>query len=80
MISGFEDDFQGECPYCGETIPIILPDDEATEFECPSCHKMIELEMMYDDDDCGCGGCHGHEHGCHGHDHGGCDCDGDDEE
>ena len=80
MISGFEDDFQGECPYCGETIPIILPDDEATEFECPSCHKMIELEMMYDDDDCGCGGCHGHDHGCHGHDHGGCDCDGDDEE
>ena len=79
MISNFEDDFQGECPYCGETVPIILPDEEATEFECPNCHNMIELEMMYDDE-CGCGGCHGHEHGCHGHDEHGCHgCEGDEE-
>ena len=71
MISNYEDDFQGECPYCGETIPLILPDDDATEFECPNCHNMIELEMMFDDDSCNCSGCHGHNHGdghgsCHG--------------
>ncbi|MBQ9267410.1 MAG: hypothetical protein IJ217_03945 [Clostridia bacterium] len=66
MISSFEDDLQGECPYCGETIPLILPDEDATEFECPKCHNMIELEMMFDEDDCGCPGCGGcgHDHDC----------------
>lgn len=75
MISNFEDDLQDECPYCGETIPLILPDENIAEFECPNCHNMIELDMMYDDDDeCSCGGCHEHD-GCHGHE---CNCDKDD--
>lgn len=56
MISNFGEDFQGECPYCGEVVPIILPDEDATEFECPKCHNMIELEMMFDEHD-GCCGC-----------------------
>ncbi len=56
MISSFGEDLQGECPYCGETIPLILPNEDAEEIECPKCHNMIELEMMLDEHD-GCCGC-----------------------
>ena len=54
LITAMNEDFEAECPYCGETIPFKLP-EEGEDFECPNCHNVIELEMMFDE-----------EHGCHG--------------
>lgn len=70
LVENMDEDFQAECPYCGEIIPFELDEDGFHDFECPKCHNLIELEMMTDDDECGCGGCHGcdgssKEHGCH---------------
>ena len=65
MIENMEDEFEAECPYCGETIPFYIP-EEGEEFECPHCGNIIEMELLFDDKECGCGGCHGH-HGEHGH-------------
>ena len=54
LITALNDEFEAECPYCGETIPFKIP-EEGEDFECPKCHNVIELEMMFDDDcDCGC--------------------------
>ena len=55
MLQGFEEeleaalveDFEAECPYCGEKIPFTIP-EEGKDFECPKCHNTIELEMMFD--------------------------------
>lgn len=66
LVSAMNEEFEAECPYCGETIPFKIPED-GEDFECPNCHNTIELEMMFDDD-CGCGydDCHhdscGHHH------------------
>lgn len=70
MLSNIEEelvqnieDFVAECPYCGEDVGYAIPED-GSDFECPKCHNVIELEELFDDDcDCGgsCGGCHG----CH---------------
>ncbi len=62
LIQGMED-FVAECPYCGEDVSEVIPED-GSDFECPKCHNTIELEELFEDDfDCGgdCGGCHG----CH---------------
>lgn len=69
LVSALNDEFEAECPYCGETIPFKIPED-GEDFECPKCHNVIELEMMFDDDECGCG--------CEDCDHDDCDCDCDD--
>ena len=69
LVSALNDEFEAECPYCGEVIPFKIPED-GEDFECPKCHNVIELEMMFDDDECGCG--------CEDCDHDDCDCDCDD--
>lgn len=62
MMSVFDEEMEGECPYCGETIPFCIPEDGSQEIECPKCHNTIELEMMLDDCcDCDCDDC---EHHC----------------
>lgn len=66
LIQGMED-FAAECPYCGEDVSEVIPED-GSDFECPKCHNTIELEELFEGDcDCGgdCGGCHG---GCHNED------------
>ena len=72
LVSALNEEFEAECPYCGETIPFRIPED-GEDFECPKCHNVIELEMMFDDE-CGCG-CHDCDHD----DCDGCDCDDDEE-
>ena len=57
-----DDDICGTCPYCGEDVPLDLKNGDFADVECPNCHNMIELEVMYDDDtkDCehnSCGKC-----------------------
>ncbi len=64
LVQGLADDFEAECPYCGEEISYAIPED-GSDFECPKCHNTIELEMMFDDCDCGCHDCHDGCHGCH---------------
>lgn len=63
MISGFGDDLQAECPYCGEMIPLILPDEDSEEMECPKCHNTIALEEMLEEHD-GCCDCDDCDHDC----------------
>ena len=72
LIATLNDEFEAECPYCGEDIADAIP-EELTDFECPHCHNVIELEMMFGDCGCDCGECDGD---CHGD----CDCDCDDDE
>ena len=50
LVSAMNEEFEAECPYCGETIPFKIPED-GEDFECPNCHNTIELEMMFDDED-----------------------------
>ena len=77
LVSALNEEFEAECPYCGETIPFRIPED-GEDFECPKCHNVIELEMMFDDE-CGCG-CHDCDHDdCDHDDCDGCDCDDDEE-
>ena len=71
MIENLNSEFEAECPYCGETIPFQIP-EEGKDFECPECHNIIELEMMFDGCDCGCD--------CEDCDHDDCDCEDEDEE
>jgi len=65
LVTAMNEDFEAECPYCGETIPFKIPED-GEDFECPNCHNVIELEMMFDEDEncsgscSSCGGC-GHD-------------------
>ena len=66
LVSAMNEEFEAECPYCGETIPFKIPED-GEDFECPNCHNTIELEMVFGDDcGCGCDDCHhdscGHHH------------------
>ena len=58
------DNLFGNCPYCGEEIPLILKDGNFADIECPNCHNTIEMELVCDDDQnsCqgnGCGSCCG---------------------
>ena len=66
LVSAMNEEFEAECPYCGETIPFKIPED-GEDFECPKCLNTIELEMMFDDNcGCVCDDCHhdscGHHH------------------
>ena len=70
LVQTMMEDFNAECPYCGEDIAYAIPED-GSDFECPKCHNIIELEMMLDDCGCDCDECHG---SCHD------DCDCEDEE
>ena len=67
MIENFNNEYEAQCPYCGEIIPFKIPEEEDEEFECPMCGKVIEMELLFGDDDCGCGSCH--DCGGCGHDH-----------
>ena len=68
LVSAMNEEFEAECPYCGETIPFKIPED-GEDFECPNCHNTIELEMMFDDDcGCGCDDCRHHDSCGHHHD------------
>lgn len=76
MLSNIEEElfqamalgFNTNCPYCGEDIAEAIPGD-GSEFECPHCHNIVELEMMLDE---GCG-CDCDE--CDGECDANCDCD-----
>lgn len=73
MIQGMSENFEAECPYCGEEITYEIPED-GSDFKCPKCNKTIELEMMFDDCGCGCG-CDDCDEDCdHDHHDGCCDC------
>lgn len=72
MVQSMMMDFTAECPYCGEDVAEAIPED-GSDFECPNCHNIIELEMMFDA--CGCG-CDCDD--CDGDCHDDCDCDCDD--
>ncbi len=80
MIENLNNEFEAECPYCGETIPFRIP-EEGEEFECPKCGNIIEMELLFGDDECCDGDCESHH--CHGCGHvddcdDDCDCDCDD--
>lgn len=50
------EEYEVECPNCGETITV---DDETVmqgKFECPNCGEVLEFEVEYDDD-CDCDDC-----------------------
>lgn len=64
LIQSFGEDLESECPYCGEIIPLVFPDKDSTEFECPKCHNTIELELMLDGCNCDCEECEHSEHPC----------------
>lgn len=74
LVRGWQEDLQGECPYCGEIIPFDFEneDGELCDFECPKCHNVIEIEMLLNEHhcDCGCDDCEEDEDGCDGN----CDC------
>ena len=72
LVQGMEDDFEALCPYCGEDVEEVIPED-GSDFECPKCHNTIELEMMFD-------GCMGDCDCCHGDCDDDCDCEHCDEE
>ena len=74
LVSALNEEFEAECPYCGETIPFKIP-EEGQEFECPKCHNVIELEMMFDNISCGCS-CEDCDHDdCDHEDCEDCDCE-----
>ena len=57
------DEIFGNCPYCGEEIPLVFKNGDFSDIECPNCHNTIELEMEYEDENTcpgnGCGSCCG---------------------
>lgn len=57
LVEGLAEDMQAECPYCGEIIPLEFKDGEFADFECPKCHNLIEMEMMFDEHHCDCEDC-----------------------
>ena len=59
LVQMMMEDYIGECPYCGEEIPLDMLPEDGKDFECPKCHNIIELEMMFDDCDCDCDECNG---------------------
>lgn len=72
LVQAMMADLKAECPYCGAEVSAEIPED-GSDFECPKCHNIIELEMMFDDEcDCGCG-CDDCDFDCDD-----CDCDCDD--
>lgn len=55
LISCLDEEIQAECPYCGELIPLNLKEEDFSDFECPNCHNMIEMERILEEHVCGCG-------------------------
>ena len=49
MRGDFGDNEQN-CPYCGKAIPLWAIDESLNEVECPSCHKIVEVDYGEDDD------------------------------
>lgn len=57
------EEYEVECPNCGETITVDEDTVMQGKFECPNCGEVLEFEEEYDDDcdcdcdDCGCDDC-----------------------
>ena len=60
-------DVEVKCPYCNATFTAQMDELTAPEIVCPECSNTIELDWG-EDDECGCGGCHGCGHDHHHHD------------
>ena len=85
IIASMPGDFEANCPYCGADVAEAIPED-GSDFKCPKCNNVIELEKLVescmcdcgDDCDCGCGcddcDCEDGECDC-----GECDCHKDEE-
>lgn len=50
------DEYEVECPNCGETITVDEDTVMQGKFECPNCGEVLEFEVEYDDD-CDCDDC-----------------------
>ena len=59
------EEYEVECPNCGETITVDEDTVMQGKFECPNCGEVLEFEVEYDDDcDCDeCDECDGCEEG-----------------
>ena len=55
------EEYEVECPNCGETITVDEDTVMQGKFECPNCGEVLEFEVEYDDDcdcdDCDCDDC-----------------------
>lgn len=50
------EEYEVECPNCGETITVDEDTVMQGKFECPNCGEVLEFEVEYDDD-CDCDEC-----------------------
>lgn len=50
------EEYEVECPNCGETITVDEDTVMQGKFECPNCGEVLEFEVEYDDD-CDCDDC-----------------------
>lgn len=50
------EEYEVECPNCGETITVDEDTVMQGKFECPNCGEVLEFEVEYDDD-CDCDNC-----------------------
>lgn len=49
------EEFEVECPTCGEQITVDEDTVMEGKFECPNCGEVLEFDIEYDDDcECGC--------------------------
>ena len=48
---GDEEDFEVECPSCGEVIAVDEDTIMQGDFECPNCGEHLEFEVEYDEDE-----------------------------
>lgn len=48
---GDEEDFEVECPSCGEIIAVDEDTIMQGDFECPNCGEHLEFEVEYDEDE-----------------------------
>ena len=48
---GDEEDFEVECPSCGEVIVVDEDTIMQGDFECPNCGEHLEFEVEYDEDE-----------------------------
>lgn len=48
---GNEEDFEVECPSCGEIIAVDEDTIMQGDFECPNCGEHLEFEVEYDEDE-----------------------------
>lgn len=52
------EEYEVECPNCGETITVDEDTVMQGKFECPNCGEVLEFEVEYGDDcDCDCDDC-----------------------